>query len=73
MVNLLNKKKMAASSKQGKSKKKLTARVRIQNIQKLTLDLQSGIATPSSKDDPEYYKRNWPSIVEDAEEKIEEH
>ena len=44
---------MAASSEQGKSKKKRTARVGIQNIQTQIFDLQSGIATPPSKDDPE--------------------
>ena len=64
---------MAASSEQGKSMKKLTARVRIQNIQKLILTLQSGIVTPPSKNNSEYYKQNWPSIVEDAEVKIEKH
>ena len=39
MVRLLNKKKMAASSEQGKSNEKLTTRVRIQNLQKLSCTL----------------------------------
>ena len=70
MVKLLNKKKMAASSQQGKSKKKLTTRVRIRkNTQRLILAFQLGIVTTPSKDDSKFYKQNWPSLVKDAEEK----
>ena len=46
-----NKKKLATSSEQGKSKKKLTARTRIQNLQKLICALKAGIASPPSRND----------------------
>ena len=47
--------------------------MRIQNLQKLIRALQSGIATPPSKNDPKYYEQNWPSMVKIAEKKNEEH
>ena len=67
------KKKMTASSEQGKSKKKLAARVGIQNIQKLICALLLGIIIPPFKNDPQHYERNWPPIVKIAEVKIEQH